>query len=382
MYRLTLAAFIVCCVVGDASMAQEVVVVRPQYRYPRRIRWAVYDPYYAVTSRVYAQAELIRAQGDAAVSFAHARGLNADAYSKELDNWMKELRVYWDRKTIAEQKKLELDHVRQISRMRYLNDHKWQNSRFWDRLKNHPELSEVRIRNGDALNFMLARLAASSLPYQFDAKTSRYSAEALDQLDLRSPLLTNLTLKQGPFKFSAGQTVDGTISLWPYILRWDEFDAARAGFESARVLAVKDSEAGRQVSVASIQGMQSALVQLCNAFHSSTQVTKWVKQHHRYAQFYSADRFLQELDRELVQLEKTGNIRPFRGQNGYDPKVDGDNVVSLLCFMNRNGVEFAPAQPGSEFAYHNMFVLLRGLYLTVAEEDESLQPQDLGELSK
>lgn len=342
----------------------------------------LYDPYYTVTSRVYAQAELIRAQGDAEVSFAHARNLNADAYSKELDNWMKELRVYWDRKTVAEQKKLELDHVRQIAKMKYLNDHKWQNSRFWDRLKNHPELSEVRIRNGDALNFMLARLAASSLPYQFDPSTSRFGDEALDQLDLDSQILANLTLKQGPYKFAANQTVEGTINLWPYILRWDEFAASREDFERARLAAVEESDAGSQVSVASIQGMQKALVRLCNDFHGSGKVKDWVKQHHRYAQFYSADRFLQELDRELVQLEKTGNIRPFRGQNGYDPKVDGDHVVSLLCFMNRNGVEFARATPGSEFAYHNMFVLMRGLYLTVAEEDESLKPANLGEMAK
>ncbi len=117
----SIIAIVIVCLVStgavstSATVAQEVVVVRPTYRYPRRVHWAVYDPYYAVTSRVYAQAELIRAQGDAAVNFAYARGLNADAYSKELDNWMKELRVYWDRKTVAEQKKLELDHVRQIA---------------------------------------------------------------------------------------------------------------------------------------------------------------------------------------------------------------------------------------------------------------------------
>ncbi|MFK8114940.1 MAG: hypothetical protein AB8B91_22245, partial [Rubripirellula sp.] len=88
---------------------------------------------------------------------------------------------------------------------------------------------------------------------------------------------------------------------------------------------------------------------------------------------------LQELDREIFQLEKSGDIRPLRGRSGYDPKTDGDHTVSLLCFMNRSGVEFAPAKPGSEFAYHHLFVLMRGLYLTVAEEDESLQPESVGE---
>ncbi|MGI9474466.1 MAG: hypothetical protein ACR2NZ_23215 [Rubripirellula sp.] len=363
-------------------MAQDIVVVDSVYRYPARLRWANYDPYYSVTSGIYAQADLIRAQGDAAVDFAYARNLHAEAYSKELDNWKKELRIYWERKTLAEQKKLELNQVQQIARMKYLNDQKWQNSRVWDRLKNHPELSVTKIRNGSALNFMLARLAASSLPYRFDPDASRYSVEALDQLDLSEELLDNVTLKQGPFKFTASQTVDGTISLWPYILRWDDFKVSRIAFEQSRAAVVRESNETGQASVDSIQRMESALLKLTAEFHGSTKVGQWVKQRNRYTHFLAGDRFLQELDREILQLEKSGDIRPFRGQSGYDPKSDGDHLVSLLCFMNRNGVEFAASAPGSEFAYHNMFVLMRGLYLTVAEEDESFKPKDLGELAK
>ncbi|MEM6473817.1 MAG: hypothetical protein AAF802_29950, partial [Planctomycetota bacterium] len=335
-----------------------------------------------VTSQVYAQADLIRAQGDAAVDFAFARNLHAEAYSKELDNWKKELRIYWERKTLAEQKKLELNHVRQIKRMRYLNDQKWQNSRVWDRLKNHQELSGSSIRNGKALNFLLARLAGSALPYRFDPSNSRFSAEALGQLDLSENLLRNVLLKQGSYKFSASQKLDGSISVWPYILRWSEFDELRTAFENTRAAVVRESEESGQASVESIQEMESALMAFTAAFHGSEKVDQWIKQRTRYTHFYAGDRFLQELDREILQLQKSGDIRPFRGQSGYDPDSDGDHLISLLCFMNRNGVEFAPANPGNEFAYQNLFVLMRGLYLTIAEEDESLKPKNLGELSK
>ncbi len=381
MPKSTLLTLIVCCIPTSALVAQD-APVRPVYVYPRRIHWAAYDPYYAVTSRIYAQAEMIRAQGDAAVSFANARNLHADAYSKELDNWIKELRVHYDRKKLAEQKKLELDHLHQIARMKYLNDQKWRNNRYWDLLKNHPELSESRIRSGGALNFMLARLAATSLPYKFDRQSSRYGEEALRQLELDESLLSHVTLKQGRFSFTANQTVDETINLWPYLLRWDDFGPSRLEFEDARTAVVKESGGLGGASVASIQRMQTALGRLSNEFHRSTKVAEWVKQRHRYTHFYAADRFLQELDQEIVQLEKTGDIRPFRGDSGYEPKTDAAHLVSLLCFMNRNGVEFAPARPGSEFAYHNLFAMMRGLYLTVAEEDESLKPKNLGELAK
>lgn len=122
---MTIAAWCGRCGTADAQNNVVLNVVLGESRYPRRVPWAIHDPFYAITSRVYAQAELIRAQGDAAVSFGHARGLNAEAYSKELDNWMKELRVYWDRKVVAEKKKLELDEVRKIKKLRYLNDRKW-----------------------------------------------------------------------------------------------------------------------------------------------------------------------------------------------------------------------------------------------------------------
>ncbi|MEM0925433.1 MAG: hypothetical protein AAGJ83_05295, partial [Planctomycetota bacterium] len=281
-----------CLAIPEFAAAQPPLA----YRYPARLRWAAYDPSYAVTSRIYAQADLIRAQGAASVSIAQARQIHAEAYSKELDNWKKELRAYWDRKLITDEKKLELNLVRQISRMKYLNDQKWQNSRLWDRFKNHPELSSTKIRNGKALNFMLARLAANSLPYRFDPSVSRYSDDALRDLDLDPQLLSHVTLKQGSFSFNAGQPMDGTISSWPYILRWSEFDNARDAFEVTRAAVFLESENQGHASVDAIRDMENALLELTNQFHGSDRVAHLIEERTKYTHFYSADRFLQELD--------------------------------------------------------------------------------------
>ena len=64
------------------------------------VRWFMYDPYDTITARIYAQSDLIRARGDAAVDFAHARKLHAEAVDQELDNWVKHVRAYWDRKLV------------------------------------------------------------------------------------------------------------------------------------------------------------------------------------------------------------------------------------------------------------------------------------------
>lgn len=344
---------------------------------PRRIHWAYYDPYYAVTNRVYAQASLIRAQGDAAVSYSTARNLNAEAYSKELDNWKKRVRTYWDTKILTERKRMELDHVQQIKRWKYLNDHKWTNSRTWDRLKNHPELSSAGIKSGQALNFLLDRLTASALPYEFDPETSQFGSEALREVSLSDDWLASITLKHEAMTFHANESGKDSIDYWPYLLRWEDFTEERLAYESAREKALKESKQTGTVSVQSIQQLQDSLLKFANSFHRSSKAKKWVHENLRYSHFNSADRFLHELDKEIVRLEKTGDIRPFQGRGGYDPDEDGKHVISLLIYMNRNGIEFAPAEPGCEWAYFDLFASMRAIYLTVAEFDESIKPKDL-----
>ena len=380
--RLSLLLVVVWGALAASDLSAQVVVTRRGVRYPYRVHWGVYDPYYAVTSRVYAQAALIRAQGDAAVSFAHARNLNAEAYSRELDNWVKEVRARWQREIEGELGRMELNRIHQIKRLEFLNDRKWQNSFTWDRLRNHPELSDASIETGDALNFLLDRLGASALPYEFDPATSRFSTDVIAQLQLDDETLSHVMLQQGSYTFPANQEMQGEDVLWPYLLRWDEFESERRKYEAARKAVVEESEASGQVSVESIQQLQETLGDLTDRFHRSRRVQDWLREHLRFSQFRANDRFLWKLNREIAQLEETGDIRPFQGRGGYDPETDGDHVLSLLCFMNRNGIEFAPPQPGSEFAYHRLFTQMRAIYLTVAEHDESIQPEDLTELAE
>lgn len=344
--------------------------------------WSTWDPHWAVSAQIRAQAALVRAQGAAAVDFAAARNLHAEAYAKELDNWMAHLRTHWNRKILKEQKRIELEHVRQIRKMRYLNDEKWKNSRLWDALKNHPRLARGRIRTGEALNFLLERLAVTALPYEYDPLRSRFSQEALDSLRLDAKILGQIRLKHGAFVFAADQTVTEEIDLWPYVLRWKEFEAARTAFADARRTVVQESRGGKTASVASIRRMQDALYELTNDFYASEKVKEWVRRYRRYLQFSNAEKFLRRLDREVSAVEQSGGIHPLLAGRGYDPNREGHNLVQFLSFLNRNGIEFAPAQPGRDEAYHHLFVMMRSLYLTVAEWDESTQPKDFRRIAK
>jgi hypothetical protein len=280
-------------------------------------------------------------------------------------------------KLLKEKKKLELNRARQIAKLKYLNDQKWKSSRTWEKYKNHPELSSYNIRTGKAHNFLLSRMAASALEYEFDENESRFSPETLGELSLDDELLSHITLAQDGYEFPANQEVQDEIDQWPYLLRWAEFRKERSDFENARKEAIRESESAGKVSVESIQKLQDAQMRLAKTFYFSSRVWDWVKKHRRYALREETMRFLAQLDREIRRLQETGDIRPFQGRSGYEPAVDGKHVIALLTFMNRNGIEFAPAKPGSEFAYHRLFVMMRAVYLTVAEEDESIRPEDL-----
>ena len=339
--------------------------------------WGAFDPLTAVASEIRAQAELIRSQGYAQVEFAQARNLHAEAYSKELDNWMKELRIHWERKIFREQKRMEMEYIRQVRKMKYLNDRKWRNHRQWEAIQNHPSLVRGRIRTGEALNFLLERLAVTALPYEYDPARSRFSQVVLKELKLDPSWLKDIMLKQGALVFPASQTVADEIELWPYLLRWEIFDDVRGAFVEARREAVRESEQKGRVSVASVRRMQDALYRLTNEFYASSEVKDWVKKHKRYTTFAHTELFLHRLDREIAYIEETGDIRALRSATQFDPKKAGDNLVAFLCFLNNNGIQFAPAKPGREEVYHRLFVMMRALYLTVADIDESTQPQDL-----
>ncbi|MCA9050120.1 MAG: hypothetical protein KDA89_15390, partial [Planctomycetaceae bacterium] len=272
----------------------------PYYTFP----WAAYDPAVSITSRVRAQAELIRAQGDAAARFAEAaemhasaRLINADAYSAELDNWLKELRTRWNRRIANEEKKLEFNHVRQIAKLRYLNDQKWTNSRTWDRLKNHPEMAEgSAIKHGAALNFLLDRLSvAGALPYgEINPQAGPYGPDALTQLRIEPELLQHIVLEQDGTTFTAADFSNSSVTYWPFYLLWDDFESSRLEYEAARAVVVKECTEAGAATVDSIKNLQYALGLLTRDFMASVEVRRWAMENKGLTKWNKTRTFLAE----------------------------------------------------------------------------------------
>ncbi|MBW3541271.1 MAG: hypothetical protein KY476_13470 [Planctomycetes bacterium] len=331
----------------------------------------------AVTARIHAQADLIRAVGTAAKNVAEAREIRARAYRAEIANEVYRVEAYWKRKSIAEAELM----ARQFDRAKH---ERRSNFKAWERLKNFPELNGPGIENGSALNFLLHRLSATFLAVKFDNPGDDKNRQAIaDQLRLSPEMLHNLRLRQhrtgGQHHiFRADEGIALAVDWWPYALREDEFAAHRRRFHRARERVSAEAAAG-DISNEAIREFDQALADMKEAFDRSysrrnrhsdrhgSRMNTW--QHYR-----TASLFLSSLSGEILRLQTTGSTQAFDGSL----KFTGHDLVELITYMSRNGLDFAPAQPGEEHSYHDAFAMLRDVYTTVADDDEGAAPPEDG----
>jgi hypothetical protein len=341
--------------------------------YVPRYNWTYYgSPATAASAAIHAHADYLRAYGEASVNIAEARRIHADAYRQELVNAVEEVRAYWTRRSIGEAELWKRYH-------HSLDSQKLQNSKTWERLKNHPDLTGPQIINGTALNFLLNRLGGTVLSYEFSGGQSQ-NPDIIKQLSLDPETIHKLKLRQRTTNnqnmvFRADEGTGLSVDWWPFALTAPEFENNRFLFEQARDQVVKEAQGGR-ISHETIRGLDGALIDLRAAFEDrfagqakvardggGNRMTTWTH-------YNTAKRFLQSLSGEVLRLAQTQKSAAFDGTL----KFEGDNAIHLLTYMSRNGLDFAPAEPGDENAYHNLFHMMRDLYLLVAESDAAIKP--------
>lgn len=347
--------------VGQVS-AQIVSSDRYRYGVPS-CGWArYYGPTDVIAARIQSQAQLVRAIGDSAVAHAEARKIRADAYRAEIANTVEYARAYWERKSIYEAERMKR-YTDPLTRARI------HQSQTWERLKNHPELNGPAVVNGTALNFLLDRLSGSVLASHYSL--SQHDSDFLAKLNLQPEILSSLRLTEDVpggnaivFQANSGESLD--ISRWPFALQREEFEKQRQQFEDAREVAAEQARSSNEVSNASLQKLMQAHDALDRAFYKYYTREKRTGSGSRgFFQFLTGKRFLQSLAGEIARFQETN------GAKGFDEgrRFEGDDLIALLSHMSRNGLKFAPARKGDEFAYHSTFQLMRDLYLTVSDGD-------------
>ncbi len=343
------------------TAAQAQIWVRPT------ARCGFYSPATAISAQIHAEANFLRAYGDAAADLNRARIYRAQAVNLEIQNSVDYVKAYWERRSIGEAEKLKR-HKTLAQKEDIRNSHLWQ------RLKDHPDLSVEAIPNGTALNFLLDRLAGGVLAYQFSAGQSGPSLELLQQLELDQKTLHQLRVRQElpsggrtVFRVDEGKPLD--VGWWPASLRGSELQTERTHFENARTNLMSGPETSLENNLKELFTAYDQLVEAFHKLHTREARLKSVNTHREYG---LAKRFLQSLASELYRIRSVGP----KALKDDALKFEGKNAVALLTHMSRNGLEFAPSLPGEEPAYHRVFHMLRDLYVTVAEDDQANQKKN------
>ncbi|MBT4864222.1 MAG: hypothetical protein HON53_03755 [Planctomycetaceae bacterium] len=336
-----------------------------------------YGNYYgavdALASRVFAQAEFLRASGEASVNYATARKIRAQAVRLEIENSVLRIEAYWERKAIGEAERFK-------RRTNLLDSKRRQNSKTWDRLKNHPDVNGPAIANGRALNFLLHRLSASILAYEYSREYSGDGDRVAQQLTLPPDKMAGLQLRQHlpngkSLIFTADDPAPLKVDWWPHTLRADELETHRADFAKQREKVVKEARVGK-ISNKSLQELNESFMSLSDEFRKQNKKSQRHSDGFRsWEQYKQADSFLKSMWGEIGRLQSVGDISFLDGELQFDTDRDGNNLVALLKFMSRNGLDFAPSKPGGENSYHFVFAMMRDLYANVADDDEALKPQ-------
>jgi hypothetical protein len=322
-------------------------------------RWwyRYYSPVDAIAQRIRAEAHFVRAVSHTQIDYANARKIRAQAFRQEIVNSVAYVRAYWDRKAIGEAERMKR-YVAPLERQKIIN------SQTWARLQDHPELNGAAIVRGNAMNFLLDRLSSSVLAYNFLENPDNVPP----QLNLDDQLLHRLQLRQDlpngeRLVFRANEGTALQVDWWPYALRDRLFEDQRNQFERARVRVVMEAING-QISNEALRGLMKALDELDAAFRGKYIERYRLSSTAKFRHFLTTKRFIRSLAGEISRLQTTGDASAFDGSLRFQ----GGNLVALLTFMSRNGLDFAPAKPGEEAAYHTTFVMMRDLYLTVADE--------------
>jgi hypothetical protein len=192
--------------------------------------------------------------------------------------------------------------------------------------------------------------------------------------------LSQVGVGGGELLFRADGSSNTELHWWPFQLRDEALAAERQAYMDARREVMQQAEEGGAIDPEKLAHLKQAYSDLSRKFY-----TRYVAQEQARAgwdtfrQYHAARTFIHSLGSEILRYENTGNANVLQVLKGFHPEKEGRDVMGLLAYMNRNGVRFAPAQPGDEQAYHAVFKMMRDIYVTVAENDEGIQPRDLTE---
>ncbi|HVC94125.1 MAG TPA: hypothetical protein VND64_10570, partial [Pirellulales bacterium] len=182
----------------------------------------------AFSNQIFAQAAVLRADGDFLVSMAVARNLNAEAASKEMDNAIKWVNTFFERRRLNREWR-DAEHIDYLERK--------EKGRKQQRRIIEGNLDALGADLSDELNFMVGELAAYT---SYSIFLSREVLGSPDDAPLSDEEKARIFVNEGKRaggksrRFAVDMAEELATRLWPPALRGESFAEARSEFEKAR----------------------------------------------------------------------------------------------------------------------------------------------------
>jgi hypothetical protein len=314
-----------------------------------------------------AEADYLQAYGQMHESLAVARKIHAEAYSLELDNWVKYVKCYWERRRLyeAEYRRLhplewDVEKERQ-ARMTQLVNEQYQ-----------------RVLRGDTTrvcNWILRELANSVVSYQCVSGRSPNQPETDCQLmdqDLRFILLTDGGRGGKPLVFAANEK-SPLLPPWPFLLLAPDFDKAREHYEQVQKAVVEEIKTTHKFSHENHTDLIAAIEKLYAALEVAYPKENREGKTKVYADYRVAKQAVDMLAANVHRAATLNDASVIDGQLCFK----GNSLFALVQHMYKNGLEFAPRKPGTggELTYQKLFTGLRQIYVRIGPDDRAAAGQ-------
>jgi hypothetical protein len=329
-------------------------LVAPQHAsaWIRRLRQ---PPAIIFSNQLYAEARALTAVGV-------ARIVNARAASMEMDNAVKWVNTYFERRQLNKK-------YRAAEHPSYLKRQKEQQKKRREIIAYDLSDSLGADLSGE-LNWMLREILANSsyLEFMSDGPNSVISSEhdwPLRPTERHEIQLTEGKLAGGKtLKFRA-DTAEVLETRWPMVLRGDRYKAARKEFEDARDWAVAELNNDKEVTNRGAEKLMAAIDRLTSELNAAYPREGFkTLSPPDFLAYQAAKRCLQTLAGSTFRLIETNSAIAF--DESY--RFQGKTVAELLQHMMSRGLEFAPAEPGGEGVYRTLYQSVRGFYLALVPE--------------
>jgi len=306
-----------------------------------------------------AQAKYIAAQGAYAVSIAVARKIHAEAVALEIENSVKYVDAYFERRAI---------------------NRGWrekENPSYWARVERRQEFLKQRMERyfdevlkGDraaALNWLLTELSGPTMAVQYLSDReilapldSKLLAEDRKQIWLTDGGVTNEKLV---FSLHDGRVLS---TPWPLALRGPEFASARRGFETARDKVLTELQNPGHIGAESGEQLTKAVNELLVTLETAYPKEERIRYGAMFLNYNSAKNYLRSLVGQVNRVRTTNDYVVVGGTIVFE----GETVLDLLQYMYQRGFMFYKPAPGGERVYQVLLMSMRNMYLQLSWENE------------